>query len=76
MKSLKTRAELIELISELLTVKGEEEQDAIYEVISNSVVDPLWSGYLFHSDESVNDDEEINIEGLVDKILSYKPIIL
>ena len=76
MKNLKTRAELIKLISELLTIKGEEEQDTIYEVISNSVVDPQWSDYLFHSDEFVTDDEEINIEGLVDKILSYKPIIL
>jgi len=76
MKDIKNREQLIELISNLLTVKGEKKQDAIYNEICKSVVDLQWSDYLFYSDEFVNDDEEINIEGLVDKILSYKPIIL
>ena len=76
MKNIKTRKELIELISEYFNEEDEKKQDVLYDSITNSVVDPQWADYIYWSDEFVTDDEKVNIEGLVDKILSYKPILL
>ncbi len=68
------KEKLIDLISELWAVPDEMRVEEIVTEINSLSPDPSWSNYLYHSEEFVNDDETLNVIGVVEKILSYKPI--
>ena len=77
MSEEKLKNEAILLIKDLLDPdKTEFEVDSIYEKISLISPDPEWSFYIFQSMEFYNKDDELDIEAVVDKIFSYKPISL
>ena len=54
----------------------EAQQDNVINELHSLCVDPYWMDYIFHSDDYVNADETTDVDGLVDKIFSYKPILL
>jgi len=54
----------------------EEEQNKFYDEISKLSPDPYWSDYLFHSNEFFKSQEDFDVQGLIDKMFSYKPILL
>ena len=63
------RKELIDLIEQIKSFEGtEEEEDILLEKLQNLVLDPEISDYIYWTDMS---SEEI-----ADKVLTYKPIIL
>ena len=68
------------LIDELLVAieidLNEENELAIYNKISHLSPDPEWSDYVFHSDEFYREDGTLDIDAVVEKIFSYKPIQL
>ena len=79
MNNLKTRQELIILMNEfsqLIQSGSEKEQEDMFEALTNGILDPEWSNYIFHSDKYCSEHGGIMVEAVVDKILSYKPIIL
>jgi hypothetical protein len=67
---------LSELILELWNIPSEKRSEEIVEEINKLSPDPSWSNYIFYSEEFVNEDETLNVDGVVNKILSYKPIQL
>ncbi len=67
---------VVQLIEDLLSSKNEDEQLIIYNKISDIVLDPEWSDYIFHSYEYYDENDNLNVELVADKIISYKPIIL
>jgi len=72
MKKLLPREELVFLVQKIMNCEfqTEEEDDLLIEQVINGVIDPEISDYIFWS------DEEMTAEQIVDKALSYKPIIL
>lgn len=63
------RKELIDLIEQIKSFEGtEEEEDILLEKLQKLVLDPEISDYIYWTDMS---SEEI-----ADKVLTYKPIIL
>lgn len=72
----KTKSEIARLIRQMLLPQPEEEQDETYEKIGRLSPDPDWSNYIFHSSEFYDEAEDLDVEGVVEKIASYKPIIL
>ena len=63
------RKELIDLIEQIKSFEGtEEEEDILLEKLQSLVLDPQISDYIYWNDMS---SEEI-----ADKVLAYKPIIL
>ena len=65
------------LILDLVSGKiSEEKQDEIYEKISQISPDPEWSDYIFVSFEFYDNQNNLNIDAVVEKIFSYKPILL
>lgn len=71
-----TKSEIARLISQMLSQKTEEEQDAVYDKIDQLSPDPEWSKYVFHSSEFYGEAENLDVKEVVEKIASYKPIIL
>jgi len=77
-----TRDELIEIGYKLISAKGsEKELDELYDLFSNNVPHPAGAN-LFYYPENYNarkdDLSKYNpsVEDVVDKCLSYKPILL
>ncbi len=69
MKDLRSREDLIKMVEQLLDCEGtEEEIDSLLSEIQNSVIDPSICDYIYY--------DELTVEEIVDKALSYKPIIL
>ena len=64
------------LIKALSQAKGEKAQDKIYDELRLISPDPEWSDYIFHSSEFYDENEELDIDKLIEKIFSYKPIQL
>lgn len=64
------------LIKALLQAKGESAQDKIYDELRLISPDPEWSDYIFHSSEFYDENEELDIDKLIEKVFSYKPIQL
>jgi len=65
-----TREELIELVKDIMNVKGktEEQIDTLIDVLGKNVPHPAVSDLIYYDD--------LNAEEVVDKALSYKPIQL
>jgi len=73
----KVKQRVYDLIHKLVSVPETElEEDALFKEISSLVPDPEWSDYVFHSNDYYYVDGNLNIEGIVEKIFSYQPIIL
>ena len=64
------------LLLELLEIPDETREEDLIEEIRKSSPDPDWSDYIYQSDEYSNSDGTIMIDEVLDKIFSYKPIIL
>lgn len=63
------REELISLVEKIMKCEGTEiEIDNMIEILKKNVIDPEVTNYIFY--------EENTPEEVVDKVLSYKPIIL
>lgn len=63
------KEELIDLVEKIMKCEGtEDEIDNMIELLEENVLDPQVSNYIFKED---NTPEEV-----VDKALSYKPILL
>ena len=63
------REELISLVEKIMKCEGsEEEEDELLKLLEENVLDPRVSSYIYY--------EENTPEEVVDKALSYKPIIL
>ncbi len=64
-----SREELIELVKKIMKCEGtEEEVDNMIDILEKNVIDPEVTNYIFY--------EENTPEEVVDKALTYKPIIL
>ncbi len=72
----KVKARLVELISELWDIPSEKRTEEIIDEVNRLSPDPSWTNFLYYTDDFVNDDESLNVYGVVEKILSYKPIQL
>ena len=73
----KQRCEVQKLIKELLEIPdSEEKQTEIFLEISRISPDPEWSNYVFGGSDYYDEDDNLNLEAVMDKIFSYKPIIL
>ena len=71
------KAEILEsLISELWEIPSEAREEEIIQELNQLSPDPNWSGYIYHSNEFVNEDDTLDVVSLVQKILSFKPIQL
>jgi len=66
-----SRDELINLVKRIQNNEADEEYkaDHLIQIVKNAVVDPYITDYIFFEDE-------LTAEQIVDKALSYKPIIL
>ena len=63
------RIELIKLVERIMRCEGtDEEQDELLELLEKNVLDPQVSNYIFY--------EENTPEEVIDKALTYTPIIL
>jgi len=70
------KSEFKALVLELIQVPDEEREMVISERLDLISPDPNYSNYIFHSEEFVNKDGSFDIDGLAEKVFSYKPIYL
>ncbi|MDE6434660.1 MAG: hypothetical protein K2L07_10595 [Lachnospiraceae bacterium] len=64
-----TREELIQLVEQIMKCEGtEQELDDLIFVLKKNVIDPQVTNYIYYDD--------LTPEQVVDKALSYKPILL
>ncbi|MCP4933256.1 MAG: hypothetical protein GY927_03415 [bacterium] len=74
---MELKIKLNKLIHELISMPTtEKKQDKIFHQIDGLSPDPEWSDYIFHSEEFYNKANTLNVDAVVDKIVSYKPIQL
>lgn len=72
-----THSELVSALRVLLDPCGsEEEQDRAFHRISRRTLDPQWSDYIFHSEEFVDGDGNVDLEAVAAAILAYQPMQL
>ena len=64
------------LIVELLTIPSEERQEEIVEELNRISPDPYHIDYIYQTDDYVDEDGNIDVDAVVEKIFSYKPIQL
>lgn len=66
-----TREEVIDLVTNIIECNGtEEEIDEMIEILKSNVLDPEVINLIFWN------DEDLTSEQIVDRALSYKPILL
>lgn len=70
------REQVAQLIKDLLSARDEAEQASIAAQLDNISPDPNWSDHIFHSMEFYDQDDVLDIEAVVNRIFSYKPISL
>jgi len=63
------------LITELVFYADEKRSDDIEDQISQMISDPSWSNYIYHSDDFF-DGEEFDVDGFIEKVSAYRPIVL
>lgn len=80
-----SREDLIELVRRIMNFERSEEaweksdddpQMSWIEILRNNVPDPRISDYIFYPNKDNLSSREMTPEEIVDKALSYKPIIL
>ena len=71
-----TKNKVKKLIVELLDIPSEEREKIILGELDTLSPDPGYSDYLYHSREYEKTDGEIDINAVIEKIFSYKPIQL
>lgn len=76
-----TRAELIDLVRKIKEFDGSinpahDYQIEWLETLKQNVPDPCVSNYIFWSRDYTSPPRELTPEEIIDKALSYKPIIL
>ena len=64
------------LITELLEVPSEEREEIILVELDKLSPDPSYTDYLYHSTEYEKTEGKIDIDAVIEKIFSYKPIQL
>lgn len=73
----KKRKDLKMLIEKLVFGSlSEKEGDKLFEKIDSISPDPNWSRYVFHSVEYYDENDNLLIDKVVDKIGEYEPIKL
>lgn len=66
-----SKSDLVKLVKRIMECEGSEnEQDDLIELLEKNVEDPEISDYIFWP------DKEMTPEEIVDKALTYRPIIL
>ena len=70
------KSEFKKLVLELIEVPSDDREEAICERLDQISPDPSYSNYIFWSDDFQNEDGSFDINGLADKVFSYKPICL
>ena len=71
------KAELAGALARLLgDWESDEDQESFMQWMNERIVDPYWSEYVFQTDEFVLGDDQFDFDGLCDKILSYRPIMM
>lgn len=65
-----------DLLYELVDIPEDEREEQIFEEMNKLSPDPSWSDYIFHSDAFLKDDDSIDIDAVVSKIMEYKVINL
>ena len=70
------KSEFKTLVLELIEVPSEDREEIICERLDQISPDPSYTDYIFHSQEFENEDGTFNINGLAEKVFSYKPIYL
>lgn len=78
MNEFDTEKEVVHvLIDRLVSLDQTEEEEAqIILLLDRLCPDPEWSKYIFHSDEFYDERSRLDIRAVVNKIFSYKSIIL
>ncbi len=64
------------LIEKLFQEDNEEEQANISLQIQNISPDPYIIDYIFHSEDYIDDNGNVDISKLLKKVFQYKPILL
>lgn len=71
------REELRALIAKLVSLDYQENDEiALLDRVNYLSPNPEWSDYIFYSKEFATAGGGIDIERLMDKIFSYRPIVL
>lgn len=77
MNSSLNRDELIDLVRKIMDFEGiEKEVDEYIDVLEKNVPDPQVTGYIFWPSRYTSPPRELSAEEVVDRALSYQPIIL
>jgi len=65
------------LIEEIITFNVKEKRESqIFIELNRLSPDSLWSNYIFWSEDYFDENDNFLMENFLDKIFSYKPIIL
>lgn len=71
------REEIRSLIEELVKFDATEDRERfICAEVDKLSPDPEWSQYIFWSDDYIDEDDQFLMDDFLDKIFSYKLIIL
>jgi len=77
MSSSLSRDELVELVRKIMNFEGtEKEIDESMDILEKNVADPQVTGYIFWPSRYTSPPRELSAEEVVDRALSYQPIIL
>jgi len=64
------------LLVELIDVPEDNREEEILEILDSIVPDPEYLDYIYQSDEFYDEDDKLDLDGVINKIFSYKPIEL
>ncbi len=64
------------LLVELIGVPDDDREAEILEVLDKISPDPAYLDYVFQSDEFYDEDDNLDIDGVVKKVFCYQPIQL
>ncbi len=65
------------LIDELITAKAtDEREEEINSALDEICPDPEWSNYIFWSNDFQDSTGDLDVDAVIEKIFSYKPIQL
>ena len=64
---------IVSLLNDNLT---EDESVSVYLKIKDIAPDPECLDYIYHSNEFYNEHGELDVDSVVEKCFSYKPIVL